>query len=149
MVCFEFCLSLLLTLVTACQDNAVEGIKYLVADFSLSCFDYSHVVSLVSSICALGLLGMGLPAFIFFKTRKVVDADSKFHFFCGKHLLRCLFRVDLCIFSGVQFAKLCVVGSCNFMPKASLTVHSCFGVRLICARCSFSWAFLSVVTAVF
>ena len=81
---FQYCLFLLLTIVTACHDTAVEGSTYLVADFSLSCFDYSHVVSLVSSICVLGLLGMGLPAFIFFKTRKLVDVESKFHFFCGK-----------------------------------------------------------------
>jgi hypothetical protein len=74
-------------LVTSCHDTAVEGIKYLFADLSLPCYDHAHVVSLVSSICVLGLLGMGLPAFIFFKTRKQVGAESKFHFFCGKFFL--------------------------------------------------------------
>ena len=74
--------------VTACHDPAVEGTRYLIADLSVPCFDVRHTLSLVSGACVMVLLGVGLPAFIWFNTTKLLEEKSKFGFLFGKCCLR-------------------------------------------------------------
>ena len=68
---------------TACHP-AVEGTRYLVADLSVPCFDFKHTMSLVSGACVMILLGLGLPAFIWFKSGRLLEDKSKFGFLFSK-----------------------------------------------------------------
>lgn len=130
-----------MSLVTACHPSAVEGVSYLAADFRVPCFDVVHISSLVLSSCVLVLLALGLPAFIFSKTRRLLQKKSKFDFLFGKYRFPSKPMVSLLVHvsSWVRFEALRVVGSPHSHAKSCHAVRRHLGVRLVCSRWSFVW----------